>query len=144
MARLHSFTHIVCFHIAKHGSFDAAVGKVEMRSGVFRLAAVSTYISTITMFHLREGEPYCRGISVGRQTVDDGAAGVAEAEEFGGFVESFSSGVVACVADVFVNPSRSTPFGKVEVGVAAGDNQGEHGKHHRMVAVGAPFYQDSV
>ena len=44
------------------------------------------------------------GVAVGGEGVDPGASGVAEAEEFGDFVEGFAGGVVYGAAYVFVVP----------------------------------------
>ena len=63
---------------------------------------------------------------MGGEGVDPGAAGVAEAEELGDLVEGFAGGVVYRVADVAVVPAVvAARCGEIEVGVAAGDDEGE-------------------
>ena len=78
-------------------------------------------------FDLREGKGYRPGVAVGGEGVDPGAAGVAETEELGYLVEGFAGGVVDGVAYVAVVPPGVRVFGQIEVGVAAGDDQGEEG-----------------
>ena len=53
-------------------------------------------------FDLAEGEGDGAGVAVGGEGVDPGASGVAEAEEFGYFVEGFAGGVVYGAAYVLV------------------------------------------
>ena len=71
---------------------------------------------------------------MGGEAIDPGAAGVAEAEELGDLVEGLAGGVVDGAADVAVAPKRggaSLPcrvlVREVEVGVAAGDDEGKEG-----------------
>ncbi len=112
--------HIVGFDPAQDGRFESAEAEVE------RIA-----------FHFGEGEADGGGIAVGRQAVDDGAAGIAEAEQFGHLVESFAGGVVARLAEQAVVEALAD---LEEVGVAAADHQGEGGKSHRRS--GASGFQD--
>jgi len=74
-----------------------------------------------------EGEGDGAGVAVGGEAVDPGAAGVAEAEEFGDLVEGFAGGVVDGAADVAVHPSLAFLCSEIKVGVASGDDEGEDG-----------------
>ena len=67
------------------------------------------------------------GIAVGREGVEPGTAGVSEAEEFRDLVEGFAGGVVEGAAYVAVGPDAVVLAGEIEVGVAAGDDEGEDG-----------------
>ena len=80
-------------------------------------------------FDLREGEGDGSGVAVGGEGVDPGAAGIAEAEELGDFVVGFAGGVVDGAADDAVVPGCrfARLAGEIEVGVAAGDDEGEGG-----------------
>ena len=60
---------------------------------------------------------------MGGEGVDPGASGIAEAEELGDLVEGFAGGVVDGAADKGVGPGAVGGAGKIEVGVAAGDDQ---------------------
>ena len=73
---------------------------------------------------LREGEWHSARVAVEGQGVDPGTAGVAQAEEFGDFVVGFSGGVVEGAADEGVVPGVFDGADEVEVGVAAGDDEG--------------------
>lgn len=66
------------FHPAQDGSLEAAEAEV---AGV--------------ALELGRGETDGAGVALGGQTVNDRAAGVAQAEEFGYFVISFAGGIVA-------------------------------------------------
>ncbi len=56
------------------------------------------------MLDLRELELHGVRIAVRREAVDDRASGIAEAEKLGDFVESFSRGIIAGVADIVIDP----------------------------------------
>ena len=80
---------------------------------------------------------------MGGEGVDPGAAGVAEAEEFGDLVVGFAGGVVYGAAYVAVGPGAVASLllsGQIEMGVAAGDYQGEEGELHAgmFAALGGP------
>ena len=66
------------FDPAEDGGFDAAEAEVE---GI--------------AFHFREGEFHGVRVALGGEQVDDGSAGIAEAEEFADLIESLARGVVA-------------------------------------------------
>ena len=87
-----SLLHGVGLGVAKDGGFDAAEGEVV---GGRRGGAV---------IDLAEVEGDGAGVAVGGEGVNPGTSGVAEAEEFGDFVEGFAGGVVDGAADVFVLP----------------------------------------
>ena len=122
--------HDVGLGIAEDGGFDAAEGEVE--------AGVGGGIG-VAGLNGGEAERDGAGVAVGGEAIDPGAAGVAEAEELGDFVEGFAGGVVDGAADVAVGPGEwlrgvdvaSLPclpgMGEVEVSVAAGDDEGEGG-----------------
>ena len=92
------------------------------------------------MLDLRGRKFYGFRVAVGSEAVDDRASGISQAEKLGDFVEGFAGGVVAGVADVFVGPGVVVLGGEIEMGVAAGDDQGEHGKLQLVVAL-LPFFQ---
>ena len=57
--------------------------------------------------------------------VDPGAAGIAEAEQLGDLVVGFAGSVVEGAADEGVVPGAVGGAGEIEMGVAAGDDEGE-------------------
>ena len=59
----------------------------------------------IAVLDLREGKFHRLRIAMRREEVDDRAAGIAESQQLGDFVEGFAGGVVAGVADVVVRPA---------------------------------------
>jgi hypothetical protein len=61
------------------------------------------------------------------ECVDPRAARIAEAEELGDFVVGFAGGIVEGAADQGVVPGVLGGVGEIEVGVAAGDDEGECG-----------------
>ena len=69
---------------------------------------------------------------MGREGVDPGAAGIAQAEQFGDLVEGLAGGVVYGVSNVAVAPAFTVAAGEVEVGVPAGDNQGKGWERERV------------
>jgi hypothetical protein len=75
--------------------------------------------------HLREGEGDGLRVAELSEGVDPRASGIAEAEEFGDFVVGFAGGVVEGAADEGVVPGFGDGAGEVEVGVAAGDDEGQ-------------------
>ena len=76
---------------------------------------------------------------MGRQAIDDRAAGIAEAEQFGHFVEGFAGGIVAGLAEQAIVEALAD---LEEVGVAAADHQGQGGISHR--GSGAFGFQDTA
>jgi len=74
---------------------------------------------------LSEGKGDGGGVAVGCEGVDPGSSRIAEAEEFGHLVEGFAGGIVDGVADVAVGPAFAVLAGEVEVGVSAGNDEGE-------------------
>jgi len=81
-------------YIAQHGGLDAA--EAEEESWLVRVLAGSVrFVSQMCFgFDLREGEGYGQGVAVGGEVVDPGAAGVAEAEQFGDLVKGLAGRVV--------------------------------------------------
>ena len=117
--------HVVGFDVAEDGGLDAAEGEVEGRLSVRWPCCWRALIADFG-FDLGEGEGDGAGVAVGGEGVDPGAAGVAEAEELGHLVVGFAGGVVYGAAYVAVVPAVSRPWcGEIEVGVAAGDDEGE-------------------
>ena len=76
---------------------------------------------------LREGEGHGVRVADAGEGVDPGAAGIAEAEELGDLVVGFAGGVVDGAADEGVGPGAVGGAGEIEMGVAAGDDEGEGG-----------------
>ena len=75
--------HVVSLHPAQHRGLEAAEAEVE------RVA-----------LHLGERETHgALWIAVRREPVDDGAAGIAEAQQLGDFVVGFAGSVVAGLAE---------------------------------------------
>ena len=90
------------------------------------------------------------GVAVGGEGVDPGAAGVAETEELGDFVVGFAGCVVDGAAYVLVLPRSAGSLllvwvlGEVEVGVSAGDDEGEERQAHGGCRGFAGFHEDGV
>ena len=75
-------------------------------------------------FDLREGERTAWGLPKGER-VDPGTAGIAEAEQLGDLVVGFAGGVVDGAANERVGPGcLCAGRGEIEMGVAAGDDEG--------------------
>ena len=111
--------HGVGLDVAEDAGLDAAEGEVEAGGVRGRFVAGADGA---------EVEGGGRGVAVGGEGVEPRAAGIAEAEELGYFVEGFSGGVVDGAAYVAVAPGAGRGgVGEVEVGVAAGDYEGEEG-----------------
>ena len=98
---------VVVFHPAKHGGFQAAETEIE------RVA-----------FHAREREFDGVRIAMRRELIDDGAAGIAEAQKFRHFVVSFAGRVVARFAE---QPISEALADFEQVRMAAADDQRERG-----------------
>ena len=77
------------FHPAEDGGLEAAEAEIE---GI--------------ALHFGEGKANRARIAERSQFVDDRAAGIAEAEEFGDLVEGFAGGVVAGLAEQAVAGNR--------------------------------------
>ncbi len=126
--------HLIRLGIAEDGRFDSAEGEVVAGGGGGGAG-----------FDVAEVEGDGAGVAVGGEGVDPGASGVAEAEEFGDLVEGFSSGVVYGAAYVAVVPGGFPALlGEVEVGVSAGDDEGEEGELHGGVGASAGLHEDGV
>ena len=97
--------HMARLHPAQDGGFVAAEAEIQ------RIA-----------LHFGEGEVDGAGVAVGREAVDDGTAGVAEAEEFADLVEGFAGGIVAGLAEQAVGTIGAD---LEQVGMAAAGHQGE-------------------
>ena len=98
---------IVGFHPTEDGGFESAEAEVE------RVA-----------FHAGEREFDGARIAMGRELIDDGAAGIAEAEELGDLVVGFAGCVVARFAEQAIDEALAN-FEQVRV--AAADDQRERG-----------------
>ena len=107
------------FDVAEDGGLDAAEAEEIGRSRGAAAVPVGFGLD------LCEGERDGGGVAVGSQGVDPRAAGVAEAEEFGDFVEGLAGGIVDGVAYVAVVPGGVAVLRQIEVGVSAGDDEGE-------------------
>ncbi len=79
-----------------------------------------------------EAEGNGEGVAEGGEGVDPGAAGVGETEEFGDLVEGLAGGVVDGAAKGLVEEGGGggVAVRAVEVGVAAGDDEGDEGRTH--------------
>ena len=134
--------------VAEDGGLDAAEGEVEVRAFVVLVGAFLLVMPSreVAVFDLGEGEGDGAGVAVGGEGVDPGAAGVAEAEELGDLVVGFAGGVVDRAAYVAVGPGAiaSLLLGEVEMGVAAGDDEGEQREFHRGFGALARLHQDGV
>src|SRR5579872_2632663 len=83
--------HFVHFDIAEHRGLDSAVG--EVKAGTIRLSLVRpAVIAAVAMFDLRGREFRGGRISMGSETIDDWASGVAESQQLRNFVESLACG----------------------------------------------------
>src|SRR5215471_4992809 len=134
--------HLVRFYVAEHRRFDSAVGEIETRTVIVRIdgpAVISA--AAVAMFDLCRGKLYGVRIPVGRKAVDDRSAGISETEQLGNFVECLTSGVVACVADVFVGPRGSILGSEIEMRMAARDNQGENWELNLVIPLLSLFQQ---
>jgi hypothetical protein len=58
---------------------------------------------------------------VNRQCIDPGTAGITQPQQFGDFVE----GLAGCVVDGCAHVTETLALGEIEVGVAAGNDQGQ-------------------
>ena len=122
---------VVEFNVAQDGGLDA--GEREEESGVevgdgggdggFGAGGAAGEMQ----FGLDSGEGEGDGARVaeGGEGVEPGTAGVAETEELGDLVVGFAGGIVEGAADEGVVPGAGGGAGKVEVGVAAGDDEGQ-------------------
>lgn len=95
----------VFFEEVAHGGFEAA--KTEV-------------VVVFLQHRTRKGEGV--GVSFGGQSIYFWAAGVGEADEFGGFVEAFAGGIIKRVSQHFVAKWRIDAH---EQGVSSADNQGD-------------------
>ena len=121
---------VVELDVAEHGSLDPGKRKEEMRvevgdgRGFGGLGARGLAGQMDLGLDLGEGEGTAWGCRKG-EGVDPGAAGVAEAEQLGDLVVGFAGGVVDGAADEGVVPGAVGGTGEIEMGVAAGDDEGE-------------------
>ena len=117
--------------VAQHGGLDSRKReeevRVEARNGrcLCGLGARGVAAEVNLCLDLREGEGDGLRVAEFREGIDPGAAGITEAEKFGHFVEGFAGGVVDGAADESVRPSAVCWAREKEVGVAAGDDEGE-------------------
>jgi hypothetical protein len=127
------FAEVVEFDVAEDGGLDAGEREEEMGvevgdgGGESGLGAGSLAGEMELGLDLRKSEGDGEGIAVAGEGVDPGASGITEAEELGDLVVGFSGGVVDGAADEGVGPCAVGGTGEKEVGVAAGDDQGEGG-----------------
>ena len=122
---------IVEFDVAEDSGLDA--GEREEKMGVevgdgggfggLRSGGLARQVELWLDLREREGDGV--GVAVLGEGVDPGASGIAEAKELGYLVEGFAGGIVEGAADEGVAPGVVGGAGEIEVGVAAGDDQGE-------------------
>ena len=89
--------HVVDLDVAEDGGLDAAEAEEESCA-----RACCWPVRWALDLICAKVKGTARGVAVRGEAVDPGAAGVAEAEELGDFVEGFAGGVVDGVADVAV------------------------------------------
>ena len=87
------------------------------------------------MLDLRRGKLHRLRVAVLRELVDDRAAGIAQRQQFGHFVEGLAGSIVARVPDVAVRPTPALLLGQVQVRVAAGDHQRQHREIDFVIAL---------
>jgi hypothetical protein len=118
------------FDVAQDGGLDAGEGKEEAGieacdgRGAGALGARRPSVQVSLGLDLGEGKRDGAGVAVESESVDPGTAGVAEAEELGDFVVGFAGGIVEGTADEGVVPSVFEGADEVQVGMAAGDDEG--------------------
>ena len=89
---------------------------------------------------LREGEGHGERVAEACEGVDPGTSGIAEAEQLGDLVVGFAGGVVDGAADEGVVPCAVGGAGEIEMGVTAGDDEGEGWRVRRIgPALARPF-----
>ena len=148
-AAVDGWLHAVGLDVAEDGGLDAAEGEVEGGAGVLGVAGLLVGQRDAGAVRARldrvELEGHGAGVAVGREGVDPGATGVAEAEQLGDLVVGLAGGVVDGAADVLVAPGACGALrGEVEVGVAAGDDEGEQRELHGGFGALAGLHQDGV
>src|SRR5205823_3461684 len=116
-------------HLAPHGDPKAVrftFAKMKGNALDFSFSGLKTAEAEVegVTLHLGEGEADGLGVAMGGEVVDDGAAGIAKAEELGDFVEGFAGGVVAGLAEQAV---LETIADLEEMGVAAAGDQRHRG-----------------
>jgi len=127
------FAEVVELDVAEDGGLDAGEGEEEMGvevgdgGGEGGLGAGRAAGEMELGLDLRKGEGDGEGVAVAGEGVNPGASGITEAEELGDLVVGFAGSVVDGAADEGVGPCAVGGTGEKEVGVAAGDDQGEGG-----------------
>ncbi len=101
-------------------------------------------IVAVAMLELRRRKADRVRVSVSGKFVDHGAAGVAQSQELGDFVEGFAGGIVAGVADVLIGPAALPLLCQIKMGVATRDHQCQHGETQLVVSFLSLFQQDSM
>jgi hypothetical protein len=101
--------------------------RVEARDGrgLFRFGARGFAAEVSFCFDLRERERDGVRVTEFCERVNPWAAGVAEAEQFGDFIEGFAGSIVDGAADESVGPGAISGPREKKVSVAAGDDEGE-------------------
>src|SRR5262245_17720646 len=97
--------HVARLHPPQNGGFVAAEAEIQ---GV--------------ALHFGEREMNGAGIAVGREAVDDGTTGIAQAEELANLVEGFYGGIVAGLAEQAVGTVGA--YFK-QMGMSAGGHESE-------------------
>src|SRR6185437_711325 len=120
--------------------FDTTVRKVEAGALLFRLALVAA----VAVLDLRHGEFDRLRIAELGELVNHWAAGIAQPQQLGDFIEGFSGGIVSGVADVLVSPAALALFSQVEVRMSAGNHQRQQRKAQLAVALLLLFQQYGV
>ena len=119
---------VVELNVAENGRFDSGKREEEPRvevcdgSGFGGLGARGLAAEVKLGLDLREGEGNGAGVAVQGESVDPGATGIAEAEEFGDLVVCFAGGVVDGAADEGVGPGAVGWAGEIKMSVTAGDD----------------------
>jgi hypothetical protein len=93
--------------------------------GLFRFGARGFAAEVSFCFDLRERERDSARVAEFSECVNPWAAGTAEAEQFGDFIEGFAGSIVDGAADESVGPGAISGAREKEVGVTAGDDEGE-------------------
>src|SRR3981189_3450135 len=140
---------MVGLDVAEDGCFDAAEGEVEVwafAAGRGFFVCRYTAVAMDAWLDLAEGEGDGARVAVRGEGVDPGAARIAEAEEFCDLIVGFAGGVVDCATYVAVGPGvfGSLLLCEIQMGMAAGDYEGQDREFHGGFAALAGFHQDSV
>ena len=134
--RIDRSLHAVHLDIAQHSSLDAAE-REESLGGKSILPGFHIVFGDLAEMRfrldLREGERNGARIAVGRQCIDEGTAGIGQAEQLRNLVEGFACCVVDGAANVAIAPGCVLLARReIEMRMATGDDQGECRKRKRI------------